>query len=103
MPKPGESQISVINVKPKTGPQDEATTNLINQLRNDILPKALKDSDANTNAKTYVSGFTAFNADFATVMGERIPIFITAVLILSFLLSDFSEKRVKLSKTKAIR
>ncbi len=86
MPKPGESQISVINVKPKTGPQDEATTNLINQLRNDILPKALKDSDANTNAKTYVSGFTAFNADFATVMGERIPIFITAVLILSFLL-----------------
>ena len=59
---------------------------MINDLRHNVLPKALKEAGAPSTAKTYISGFTAFNADFASIMSKRIPIFIAAVLILSFIL-----------------
>ena len=85
-PAPGSSDISVIAVNPKTGPQDEKTSKLIHDLRKDVLPSALKEDGTPKEAKTYVSGFTAGNEDFATIMADRIPVFIAAVLILSFLL-----------------
>lgn len=85
-PAPGSTPISVIAINPKTGPQDVKTSDLIHELRGDVLPHALEKSGTPKSAKTYVSGFTAGNEDFAAVMAERIPIFIAAVLILSFLL-----------------
>lgn len=83
---PGTTDISVIAVNPKTGPQDEKTSSLIHDLRKDVLPTALDKEGTPSNAKTYVSGFTAGNEDFATIMADRLPLFIGAVLILSFLL-----------------
>ncbi len=69
-------------VVPLTSPQDVKTTDLLHQLRNDVVPAATSGS----SVKAYVGGFTAGGADFATLMGHRLPFFIGTVLVLSFLL-----------------
>ena len=73
----GESTWSWV-VYPKTAPQDEATADLVNRLREDVLPT--------TGIKVNVGGWTAGGIDFATYISGRLPILIGAVLILSFLL-----------------
>ena len=72
----------MIQVFPTSAPQDEATTNLIHHLRSDVVPEATKGTDMTV----YVGGFTAASQDFADVLSSRLPLFIGAVLGLSFLL-----------------
>jgi putative drug exporter of the RND superfamily len=69
-------------VTPKGGPQDESTTQLVNRLRDDVLPPIEQSSGADV----LVSGLVAANVDMSAYMGERTPIFFGAVLTLSFLL-----------------
>jgi RND superfamily putative drug exporter len=70
------------NVVPTTGPQEEATTELVNRLRDDVLPSA--EETAGTDV--LVTGSTPINVDFADFLQSRLPWFFGAVLILSFLL-----------------
>ncbi|HMS24721.1 MAG TPA: MMPL family transporter [Acidimicrobiia bacterium] len=77
-----QNGIVPIQVFPSTSPQDEKTTELIHTLREDTIP----DIVDGTGAKVYLSGLTAGNVDFADVMAEKVPYFIGAVLLLSFLL-----------------
>ena len=70
------------NVVPTTSPQDEATTELVNRLRDDVLPGATAD----TGLDVKVSGTVAVNVDFTKYLAERLPYFLAAVLVLSFLL-----------------
>jgi RND superfamily putative drug exporter len=69
-------------VTPTSGPQDEATTQLVNRLRNDVLPPL----EASAGTEILITGLVASNVDMSSYMGERIPIFFGAVLTLSFLL-----------------
>jgi RND superfamily putative drug exporter len=69
-------------VTPKGGPQDEATTQLVNRLRDDVLPPIEQSSGTDV----FVSGFVAANVDMSHYMGDRMPVFFAAVLALSFLL-----------------
>jgi RND superfamily putative drug exporter len=69
-------------VTPKGGPQDEATTQLVNRLRDDVLPPIEESSGVDV----LVSGLVAGNVDMSQYMGERMPVFFGAVLALSFLL-----------------
>ncbi len=69
-------------VTPTEGPQDQATTELVNRLRDDVLPPI----EAATGADVLVSGLVAANVDMSQYLGERMPIFFGAVLALSFLL-----------------
>jgi putative drug exporter of the RND superfamily len=69
-------------VNPKGGPQDEATTQLVNRLRDDILPPI----EGATGSDLLVTGLVAANVDMSQYMGERMPLFFGAVLALSFLL-----------------
>jgi RND superfamily putative drug exporter len=69
-------------VTPKTGPQDEPTTQLVNRLRDEVLPP-VEDS---AQAEILVTGLVAANVDMSSYMGERMVIFFGAVLTLSFLL-----------------
>jgi len=71
-----------IQIFPTTSPQDEETSDLVHDLRDEILPPI----ENATGADVYLSGLTAGNIDFADAMAEKVPIFIGAVLILSFLL-----------------
>jgi len=70
------------NVIPTTAPQDSATTDLVNTLRNDVLPAAT----AGTGAKVLLTGFVAVTVDFSNFLGQRLFLFFGAVLTLSFLL-----------------
>jgi RND superfamily putative drug exporter len=70
------------NVAPTTTPQDEATTQLVDRLRDDVLPAA---EDA-TGLDVRITGNVAVNVDFSRVLAQRMPWFFVAVLALSFLL-----------------
>jgi len=79
---PTASEAVIIQVTPTTGPQDEATTELVNRLRDDVVPAATQGTGLEVN----VSGAVAANIDFSSYLGERIPFFFGAVLTLSFIL-----------------
>jgi RND superfamily putative drug exporter len=67
---------------PSTSPQDEATAELVHHLRHDVLPEAT----AGSNVHVDVTGSVAANIDFADYLSSRMPLFLGAVLALSFLL-----------------
>jgi RND superfamily putative drug exporter len=69
-------------VTPREGPQDESTTELVNRLRDDVLPP-IEDG---AGTQVLVTGLVAANVDMSAYMGARMPIFFGAVLALSFLL-----------------
>ena len=73
---------AVVQVVPETAPQDAATSELIHQLRDDLLPTVV----AGTDAQVYVGGATATFIDMSDKIASRLPWFIGAVISLSFLL-----------------
>jgi RND superfamily putative drug exporter len=82
-PAPNEAgDAAIIPVEPLTSPQDEATEDLVHVLRDDVIPEAMGDS-ATTVA---VGGSTASVVDFAEFTAARLPWFIGAVLVVSFVL-----------------
>ncbi|MFL5903344.1 MAG: MMPL family transporter, partial [Solirubrobacteraceae bacterium] len=73
---------AVITVIPKTSPQDKATEDLVNHLRDDVVPRQLGGSGINAK----IGGVTAALEDQSEYMKDRLPLFIVAVVGLSFLL-----------------
>jgi RND superfamily putative drug exporter len=69
-------------VTPTSGPQEEATTHLVDTLRRDVLPSIEDDAGVDV----LVTGLVAANVDMSEYMAQRMPIFFGAVLTLSFLL-----------------
>ncbi len=67
---------------PTTAPQDEATTDLVHRLRDEVLPAATQG----TGLDVSVSGSVAASVDFSEYLTARLPLFIGVVLALSFLL-----------------
>jgi RND superfamily putative drug exporter len=82
-PQPNEQGTAALaTLFPTTGPQSEATESLVHRLRDDVVPAAT----AGTGLAVYLGGNTAGSIDFSDVIGQRLPLFIGAVLVLSFLL-----------------
>jgi putative drug exporter of the RND superfamily len=73
---------AVITVFPSTSPQDEATTDLVHDLRDNVIPETMEGSDT----PILVGGLTASVIDFSDVNGDRLPILIAVVIAVSFLL-----------------
>jgi RND superfamily putative drug exporter len=73
---------ALLTVIPTTSPQDEATQNLVNQLRDSVVPDAL----AGSGVTARIGGVTAALEDQSDYIVDRMPIFIAAVVGLSFLL-----------------
>lgn len=69
-------------VVPNSGPQSEETTQLVSQLRDDVLPTL----ESKAGLEVLVTGSTAISIDFSNLLASRLPYFFAAVLILSFLL-----------------
>jgi putative drug exporter of the RND superfamily len=67
---------------PDSGPQEEETSDLVNRLRDDVLPPF----EQRLGTQVHVSGIVGVNLDYAGVLSERLPYFFLAVLTLSFLL-----------------
>jgi RND superfamily putative drug exporter len=79
---PANPKAVLWRVIPSSAPQDEATTALVAHLREDIIPAAVSGSDLDIA----VTGSVALNTDFSRYLGQRLPLFIGVVLVLSFLL-----------------
>jgi len=73
---------AVVQVIPASAPQDEATSELVHQLRHQVVPAATAASDVSVK----VGGVTAGGLDFADYTAARLPWFVGTVLLLSFLL-----------------
>ena len=73
---------AVISVVPETGPQDEATEDLVHTLRDDIIPAAV----SGTGVDASVGGTTAAFIDDSEQTASRLPLFIGGVVVLSFIL-----------------
>jgi RND superfamily putative drug exporter len=78
----GDDSAAVITVIPTTSPQDEATTELVDRLRGTVLPQALAGSGVVAN----IGGITPALEDQSEYITGRMPLFIAAVVGLSFLL-----------------
>ena len=73
---------ALLTVIPTTSPQDEETTELVRQLRSEVVPEALSGSGATAE----VGGVTAALEDQSEYITDRMPLFIAGVVGLSFLL-----------------
>ena len=74
--------VALIAVYPDAAPDSAATANLVTTLRNDVLPAAVGTS----GAQALVGGQTAEYIDIGNQITDRLPYFIGAVVLLSFLL-----------------
>ena len=67
---------------PTTGPQEQATADTVTRLRATVLPAAVGDGPA----QAHIGGSAANFADVGRRVNDRLPLFVLAVLALSFLL-----------------
>ncbi len=74
--------VATITVYPHSSPQAYATTQLVERLRDSVVPPV----EAHTGMAVYVGGVTAGAVDFATTLGHKLPLFIGVVVLLSALL-----------------
>ncbi|MBX9422776.1 MMPL family transporter [Streptomyces lateritius] len=73
---------AVLTVVPDSSPQSRATSELVDRLRADVLPKA----EAGTSLDVHVGGLTASYDDFAEVIIGKLPLFVGVVIALGCLL-----------------
>jgi putative drug exporter of the RND superfamily len=85
---------AVFNVIPTTRPQAGATSALVTQLRDNVLPKE--------PATTYVTGTTAGGVDFTNRITSRILWLILAVVAISFILLTAAFRSVVIATKAAI-
>ncbi|MFL6205965.1 MAG: MMPL family transporter [Acidimicrobiales bacterium] len=76
-----EADTAVLRANPTTAPQDERTDELVRHLRADVLPAAV----AGTDATVSLTG-QAMVTDLTDRISDRLPLFITAIVAMSFVL-----------------
>ena len=72
--------VAVLNVVPLSGPYDEATTDLVERLRN--TPAVL----VNAGGEAYVTGSTAEGIDISAKLADALPVFISIIVVLALAL-----------------
>jgi RND superfamily putative drug exporter len=76
-----EGDVAIMQVFPTTDPQAKETADLVSRLRDNVIPSVVGD-----RVDVKVGGLTAAADDFAAYVASRMPLFVGAVLLLSFLL-----------------
>jgi RND superfamily putative drug exporter len=77
-----DGEMATMFAIPETAPQDARTSDLLEKLREDVIPGATDG----TPLKVYVGGNTAGFEDFSDKVASRLPLFIAVVIGLSVLL-----------------
>jgi RND superfamily putative drug exporter len=98
LPARGGKTVTLINVFPAGSPQAASTTALINRLRTTTLPNALRGS----GVTILVGGITAIFVDFASVLEHKLPLFVSLVVLLSFLLLTLVFRSLVVPLTAAV-
>ncbi|MFC9397735.1 MMPL family transporter [Streptomyces sp. NPDC057027] len=73
---------AVLTVVPDSSPQSTATSELVDRLRDDVIPRA----EAGTSLDVLVGGVTASYDDFAGIIVGKLPLFVGVVIALGCLL-----------------
>jgi putative drug exporter of the RND superfamily len=82
-PQPNDARnAAIIQVFPNSSPQSKETADLVDRLRDDVIPPVTQGTDVEVK----VGGLTAGATDYSNYTAERLPLFIGLVLLLSFLL-----------------
>ncbi|MGA5119320.1 MMPL family transporter [Streptomyces pseudogriseolus] len=71
-----------LTVVPQSSPQSKQTSDLVDRLREDVLPRA----ESGTSLDVHVGGVTAGYDDFASVIVDKLPLFVGVVIGLGCLL-----------------
>ena len=79
---PTDSNVAVLVAQPTTAPQSAATQQTLDRLRADVLPGAISGS----TASAHVGGYGATFADLGERVRDRLPLFVSTVVLLSFVL-----------------
>ncbi len=98
LPSQPGSTIAIAIVVPKSAPQDEATNDLIDRLREDVVPAAEKGS----SMQVYVGGSTAIFKDFAGVLTDKLPLFLGVIIALGCLLLMVAFRSILVPLTAAV-
>ena len=73
---------AVLRLTATTSPQDQATADLVDTLRDTAVPDAIAGTDLTVD----VGGMAAVNVDITRGVADRLPLFFGGVLLVSFLL-----------------
>ena len=93
-----EETVAIVFVTPDSAPQDEATGELVDRLRSDVVPAATEGSDA----VVYVSGLTAAFKDIGDRIMERLPLFLLYVIGVTFIVLAMAFRSIVISLTAGI-
>ncbi|MFJ8585361.1 MMPL family transporter [Streptomyces sp. NPDC093595] len=78
----GSGNTAALTVVPDSAPQSRQTSDLVDRLRDDVLPRA----EHGTSLEVHVGGVTAGYDDFAQVIIGKLPLFVGVVIALGCLL-----------------
>ncbi|MCW2679312.1 MAG: family transporter [Frankiales bacterium] len=95
---PAEGGVGITTVYPASAPQDEATSDLVERVRTDLVPDARGDS----GQELLVGGSTAVFNDFSQVIADKLPLFVGVVVLLSFLLLTMVFRSLVVSTVAAL-
>ncbi|MGW7201544.1 MMPL family transporter [Streptomyces chryseus] len=73
---------AALTVVPQSSPQSQETSDLVDRLRESVLPQA----EQGTTLEVYVGGITAGYDDFAEVIVDKLPLFVGVVIALGCVL-----------------
>ena len=89
--------VAIVFVTPNSAPQDEATADLVDRLRGEVVPAATEGS----SAAVYVSGLNAAFIDIADRIMERLPLFLLYVIGVTFIVLAMAFRSVVIALTAA--
>lgn len=98
MPMAADSRVTAIQVIPASAPQAAETTDLLDRLREQVIPGAEKSG----SMQAFVGGTQAITSDFTKVMTQALPVFLAVVIGLGFVALVFLFRSVLVPLTGAI-
>jgi RND superfamily putative drug exporter len=93
-----ERTVALVFVTPDSAPQDERTEQLVERLRDDVVPAATDGGDA----AVYVSGLNAAFIDIGNRIMERLPLFLLYIIGVTFIVLAMAFRSIVISLTAAI-
>ena len=93
-----QKTVAIVFVTPASAPQNEATDQLVDRLRDDVVPAATADGDS----VAYVSGLTAAFKDIADQIIARMPFFLLYIIGVTFIVLAMAFRSIVISATAAV-
>jgi RND superfamily putative drug exporter len=93
-----EGTVGIVFVTPDSAPQDAETDDLVDRLREDVVPAATAGGDA----LAYVSGQTAAFKDIADQIMDRLPLFLLYIVGVTLIVLAMAFRSIVISATAAV-